>query len=176
MIVLIIGSFVLNSHQVLSASYWAPVWVVLVILTATNLLLSPRLELHEGMGSVGNVALLRLKSGVIGSVISWILLLGGFGLWAVIAFPCASVLMTLGWLNRNGETFRWIESRVDPFLNKKLGRDLLSIPWRLAVSWICGYIIYNLFVPLTFMKHGAVEASQWVGILDERWGNTWRAS
>ena len=159
-IVLIIGVFVLNSHQVLPASNWAPVWVTLVFLTATNLLLSPRLALHEGMGFIGKVAVLRLKTGVVGSVILWILLLSGFGLWAVIAFPCASVLMTLAWLHRNGETFRWIESRGDVFLNKKLGRDLLSVQWRLAVSWICGYIIYNLFVPLTFMKYGAVEAGQ----------------
>jgi len=159
-IVIIIGAFVLNSHQVLSASYWAPVWVALVVLTATNLFLSPRLALHEGMGFVGKVALLRLKTGIVGSLLLWILLLSGYGLWAVIAFPSASVLITLGWLNKNGETFRWIESRDELFLNKKLGRDLLSVQFRLAVSWICGYIIYNLFVPLTFMEHGAVEAGQ----------------
>ena len=32
--------------------------------------------------------------------------------------------------------------------------------WRIAVSWMCGYFIFQLFVPVLFAYRGPLEAGQ----------------
>jgi hypothetical protein len=39
-------------------------------------------------------------------------------------------------------------------------RDIFPLQWRLAVSWISGYFIFQLLTPLVFARHGAVEAGR----------------
>jgi hypothetical protein len=142
-------------------SVWLGVWVVLVAATAVNLWLSPGLAVMEGCGKVGQVARLRLVQSVLGYAILWVALLSGAGLWAATAVPVVSAVCTGYWLKAYGNMLRWLSGRGVDFKNQLSWRtDVLPLQWRISVSWISGYFIFNLFVPLVFVHRGAVEAGR----------------
>lgn len=142
-------------------SMWLGVWVVLVAATAVNLWLSPGLAVMEGCGKVGQVARLRLVQSVLGYAILWVALLSGAGLWAAAAVPVVSAVCTGYWLKAHGNMLRWLSGRVTDVKNQLSWRaDVLPLQWRIALSWASGYLIFNLFTPMVFSHHGAVEAGR----------------
>lgn len=144
-----------------SLPQWFGIWVVLVCATAVNLWLSPGLALMEGIGKVGQVARLRLVQSVLGYALLWATLLTGGGLWAVTVVPVVSALCTGYWLKAHGNTLHWLSCRAVDIKNQVSWRnDVLPLQWRIALSWVSGYLIFNLFTPIVFSRHGAVEAGQ----------------
>lgn len=144
-----------------SMSMWLAVWIVLVVATAVNLWLSPGLAVMEGCGKVGQVARLRLVQSVLGYAILWAALLSGTGLWAAVAVPVVSAVCTGYWVTTHGSILRWLSSRAVDLNNQLRWRtDVLPLQWRIALSWASGYLIFNLFTPMVFSRHGAAEAGR----------------
>lgn len=142
-------------------SVWLGIWVVLVGATAANLWLSPGLAVMEGCGKVGQVARLRLAQSVLGYALLWATLLSGAGLWAATAVPVVSAVCTGYWLKAHGNMLRWLTNRVVDVKNQLGWRtDVLPLQWRIALSWASGYLIFNLFTPMVFSHHGAIEAGR----------------
>lgn len=142
-------------------SVWLGVWIVLVGATAANLWLSPGLAVMEGCGKVGQVARLRLVQSVLGYACLWATLLSGAGLWAATAVPVISAVCTGYWLKSHGNLLPWLSSRITDVKNQLRWRtDVLPLQWRIALSWASGYLIFNLFTPMVFSHHGAVEAGR----------------
>lgn len=140
---------------------WLGVWIVLICATAANLWLSPGLAVMEGCGKVGQVARLRLVQSVLGYGCLWVALLSGAGLWAATTVPVISVACTGYWLKSHGNLLRWLSNRVIDMKNQLRWRtDILPLQWRIALSWASGYLIFNLFTPMVFSRHGAVEAGR----------------
>ena len=51
--------------------------------------------------------------------------------------------------------------RHQPGENKiRWGQEVWPFQWRIAVSWLCGYFIFQLYNPVLFAFHGAVVAGQ----------------
>jgi hypothetical protein len=148
--------FFANRSQEIPIIDWLPAWFILVGLTAVNLYLSPRLAIVEGTGAVGNIARLRLLQSIIGNAVLWALLLCGAQLWATIAIPLISIICTSAWL---GKKALWMKkSRGNSLINWK--RDILPLQWRISLSWMSGYVLFNLFTPIVFSIHGPVEAGR----------------
>jgi len=140
-------------------SEWLPIWCGLVGCTAINLYMSPRLAIVEGTGHVGQVARLRLIQSVLGYGALWVLLLAGAGLWVAAVVPAASPATTWVWLRLRADDLRHTPAAGTsaPFTWRK---DIFPLQWRLAVSWVSGYFIFNLFTPIIFAHHGAKEAGR----------------
>ena len=142
-------------------SLWLGIWVVLICATAINLWISPGLAVMEGCGKVGQVARLRLMQSVLGYACLWVALLAGAGLWAATAVPVISAICTGYWLKAHGNLLSWLSSRTTDAANQLRWRtDVLPLQWRIALSWASGYLIFNLFTPMVFSHHGAVEAGR----------------
>lgn len=142
-------------------SDWLAIWVVLVGATAVNLWLSPRLAMMEGCGKVGHVARLRLGQSVLGYTALWAMLLSGWGLWAATAIPVVGALSTGYWLKAHGNILYWLSSRAADSKHQLTWRkDVFPLQWRIALSWVSGYLIFNLFTPIVFSHYGAIEAGR----------------
>jgi hypothetical protein len=144
---------------------WIGVWFMLVFATSINLALSGQLAICEGLGEVGNVSKLRLIQSVIGSIILWMLLFKGLGLWAILAIPIVNLLGTCYWLQKRklGRSFNlekykkennWVA--VKYFYAKKI----FPLQWRIAISWGSAYFIYNFITPVVFAMQGPIEAGK----------------
>lgn len=145
----------------LAWSQWAPAWFTLVVATAMNLYFSWKMAMIEGFALVRNIAQLRLFQSVIGYALMWAGLFAGGGLWVIIAVPLTTAVATAFWL-KVGSASRvlHIQSNKPPVQAISWRRDILPFQWRIAISWISGYFIFQLFTPLVFRQFGAAEAGR----------------
>jgi hypothetical protein len=138
------------------------IWLVLVLFTAGNLYLSPSFAMLEGMGRVGDVARVRLTQSVAGYFIMWAALSLGAGLAGAPVLAGVGAMYTCYWLARRDRRIRWLRGLDLHGSNDHLTwrRDIFPLQWRIAISWMSGYFILQLLVPLAFSRQGAVAAGQ----------------
>jgi len=161
----IIGIVFFGAKGGLPIDRWAPVWIALVIFTSINLYLSPSLAVLEGIGRVRQVAQLRLIQSAVGYVGLWLALALQAGLYAMPIIPATAAVLGPWWLRRNGLKFpkpRWLAT-VKNLDAVRWRTDVFPLQWRIALSWVSGYFIFNAFTPLIFAHQGAIEAGK-VGI------------
>jgi hypothetical protein len=157
----IVGTVFFSQRGTEPASQWLGAWLVLVVATAVNLWRSPGLAVMEGCGRVGQVARLRLVQSVLGYASLWLALLAGAGLWAATAVPIVSAVCTNYWLKSQGSMLYWLSGRsMDVQHQLHWRQDVFPLQWRIALSWISGYLIFNLFTPVVFSRQGPVEAGR----------------
>lgn len=157
---LIVGGYMFFQREhTLPVGDWGGAWVLMVVFTSINLYLSPHLAVMEGIGRVGNVARLRLYQAIVGSVLMWTGFLSGLALWSVPAVSGTAALMTWLWLRRHGHL------RIAPAVPRSdatLGwrQDVFPLQWKIALSWLSGWFIFNAFTPMLFAHQGAIEAGR----------------
>ena len=138
-------------------------WLLLTVSTATNLRLSASLAVLEGCGQISAVTRMRLVQAVIGSILTWLTMSVGGGLWAMPLLPCVAAIFSYFWIRRNGHVLSALRHRaLDKSVHSHIDwrRDIFPFQWRIAVSWVSGYFIYQLFTPLAFAKLGPIEAGR----------------
>lgn len=152
--------FTNTGHQ--PAPSWLGAWVLLIGLTAVNLWLSPALVVHEACGRVGQVSRLRLGQSMVTSALLWGGLAGGAGLWVVALPPLVGALSTACWLHAQGHPLRWLARlpQDDAAQPLRWRHDVFPLQWRIALSWVSGYFIFNLFTPAVFAHDGPREAGR----------------
>lgn len=147
-------------QQTGEAVHWRFSWFAAAIAASITFQLDPVLSFMEGCGFVADIARLRFFQAVVGSMLAWVSLVAHHGLLApaMIIAGNASVAAIWLWSHRkfllgllrhspSEHRIHWM-SEVWPF------------QWRIAVSWLCGYFIYQLFNPVLFAYQGAVVAGQ----------------
>lgn len=144
-------------------SQWLLPWMLLVTATTYNLSISWRLSLIEGFGLVKEVGLLRLGQSAVGFFVMWVALAAGAQLWVVAAVPIAAAFYTTFWL-RTSEAARLLpaleKNDAFPRVPGIWRREIFPFQWRIAVSWISGFFIFQLFTPIIFKHYGAIESGK----------------
>lgn len=160
------GTWFFSSAQTTTLP-WLLSWWLTVAMTAGNLMVSPWLAVAEGLGRVGNVARVRTMQSILGYGLAWALMANGMGLFALPAIAGAALFGSLLWLYRDSRDLRRVRARGGDALARNAlswRRDLLPFQWRIAVSWASGYVIFQLFTPITFRMYGPVAAGQ-IGLI-----------
>lgn len=151
--------FTLNNHH--STVNWQGVWIWLVIAVAINIFFMPFLALLEGCGRVTEIARLRFIQSVIGSLSAWLVLMAGEGLLALPAMNTGLALTVLIWLWQTKRNFfKGLLAQSIPGVVMKWKTEIWPFQWKIALSWLSGYFIFQLFTPVLFVYKGAVEAGQ----------------
>ncbi|MDE9550833.1 hypothetical protein [Xenorhabdus bovienii] len=154
------GYYFFNKNGHLSLSDWAPAWFAIVAFTAINLFISPYLAILEGIGLVGNVAGLKLFQSIIGYLGLFILLLLGNGLYSISILSGSMAICSCVWLFYN---HNHIILNKSPKNNTKIiswKKDIFPFQWRIALSWLSGYFIFQLINPIIFSNQGEIEAGR----------------
>ncbi len=149
-------------HGMSSLSYgWRMPWILLVLAAIVTFQIDPIFSFLEGCGYVADVARMRLGQAMLASSLAWSALLLHHGLFAPAMAITGQAVYGMGWLlvrrrhlifgllkhKTGGNRIAWI-SEVWPF------------QWRIALSWLCGYFIFQLFNPILFAYQGAVAAGR----------------
>lgn len=110
------------------------------------------LSIAEGCGFVAQVAKMRLFQTLTAALFAWLVLLSGFGLYANAATALATFAVGSLWIHRN--FYHVIKAAIqcpDKSQQGNLWKDeILPMQWRIAISWLSGYFIFNLFNPVAF--------------------------
>lgn len=160
------GTVFFLRHDDLSPQKWLGPWIALVMAASLNLYLSPSLALIEGTGRVGEVARLRLYQSMAGYGLAVAALACGMGLWASSMIAAASAIGSGVWLLRHGPVLRWLRRRpANALARVEWKTEIFPFQWRIALSWISGYFIFQLFVPMVFVNQGAAQAGRFGMVL-----------
>jgi len=139
---------------------WSLPWILLAITTSFNLLISPILAFIQGLGRVKEIANFQLIAQVFKLIVVFVSLLLGFKLYVLgignlVLFITMFIFVTakfriqlIGvWKIKNIE-------KVDYF------KEIFPYQWKIALSWLSGYFIFQLFNPVLFATEGPKVAGQ----------------
>ena len=135
-------------------------WLLVVIASSLTFQIDPIFSFLEGCGYVREVARTRLRQSLFSTALGWSVFLLHRGLFAPGFFILGQALaggyflftkrtLLLPLLRHSTESFRihW-------------GTEVWPFQWRIAVSWLAGYLTSQLFVPTIMNSRGPVEAGQ----------------
>lgn len=154
-----VGAYLFNREASIGTEEWLGPWLLLTACTAVNLYFSPLLAATEGCGMVGQVSRLRMIQGMVGSVVCWLMLLGGLALWAIPAQALVMAISTPYWLNASQHVLKKFQAHAGP-TDLNWFKEIFPFQWRLALSWMSGYLMYQLFTPMMFARVGAEAAGK----------------
>jgi hypothetical protein len=139
---------------------WQMPWVAAVLATTLTFQMDPLFAFLEGCGRVPDVARMRVNQAVAGSLMAWTAFFLHYGLFAPAMIIAGQALA--------GGSFLFTQRRLllPLFRHDSTGnivswrREIWPFQWRIAISWLCGYFIFQLFNPVLFAYRGATEAGR----------------
>lgn len=160
-ILLIVGFIFFNAYGKDEDVHWQAPWILLALATSLSALMSPLLAFTEGLGRVKDIAKLRLMQQITQLITLFLFFFLGLKLYAApLAFMCALfigfIYFFLTDLKRLLIRF-WKKLDLDRIDYKK---EIFPFQWKIALSWISGYFIFQLFNPVLFATEGPIVAGQ----------------
>lgn len=155
------GSYFFSAHEHAGDHvFWRIPWYIAALAATLTFQLDPFLSFMEGCGFVPNVARVRLAQAVTGSSLAWMALAAHHGLFAPAMVISGNAGVAFIWLFRRRNLLVSLLRRRPGEKQVHWMREVWPFQWRIAVSWLCGYFIYQLFNPVLFAYKGAVAAGQ----------------
>jgi len=140
---------------------WKLPWILISIGTALNLFISPLMSILMGLDKMKDVMKMRFYQQLIFPLFNWIGLMLGWHLYVLGISSILSVVFVM--------TYCSVTSLKGIIVNlwrvhitDKVGyrKEIFPYQWKIALSWISGYFIYQLFNPVLFATEGAEIAGQ----------------
>ncbi len=140
---------------------WHLPWLLLAIGTALNFLVAPILSFIEGLGKVKEVAKIRFIQQILHPVIVW----GGLSIGSKLYVSGADAIiriLVVFFIIFYSPFFRILKNIWDDVGEDKVSYmgEIFPLQWKIALSWISGYFIFQLFNPVLFATEGAKVAGQ----------------
>lgn len=140
---------------------WKLPWLLLSFSTALKLFQSPFTAIFNGLGRVKDMMQITFYQQLILPISQWVMFACGLKLYVV---GISSMLGVLVWF-----VFVYGSNLRELYLNLIKGeiterisyfKEIFPYQWKIALSWISGYFIFQLFNPVLFATEGAVVAGQ----------------
>lgn len=140
---------------------WKFPWALICFATAINIFQSPFISIFMGLGRVKEMSKIGFWQQMIVPIVNWVGLAMGLNLYVL---GIANLLSIFIW-----QLFVWetglAKIVVNLWKNKITERvsyikEIFPYQWKIALSWISGYFIFQLFNPVLFATEGAVVAGQ----------------
>lgn len=140
---------------------WQSPWIILSLTTSLSLMLSPILAFIEGLGRIKEIAKIRAIQQIVQIILVFTFFMLGFKLYssplaAIIAF---SIIPTWILFTHRKKTLLFIWNKIDVY-KVNYRREIFPYQWKIALSWISGYFIFQLFNPVLFATEGPIVAGQ----------------
>jgi hypothetical protein len=139
---------------------WGIPWIFLAVGTSLNLFLSPIIAFLQGIGKIKEIARFQLISQAIRLLLVWSGLFFGLGLFVLGIGSICYFLITIIIISH--KYFKLIFNIFKIDLTEKISyyKEIFPYQWKIAVSWISGYFIFQLFNPVLFATEGPQVAGQ----------------
>lgn len=140
---------------------WQIPWLLVCVGTALKLFQSPFTSFFMGVGKVKEMSAIMFYQQIIIPLATWIGLVCGCKLYVLGISYLLSVLVWQFYVQCHKMHHilvnlwkQQITERVEYF------KEIFPYQWRIAISWVSGYFIFQLFNPVLFATEGAVVAGQ----------------
>ncbi len=140
--------------------HWRLPWIAVVLASSITFQIDPVFSFLEGCGYVARVARTRLSQSITGSTLAWMALLLHHGLFAPALLITGQAIAGLIWISRRRRMLLGL-------LRHPVGQHAIDwwsevwpFQWRIAVSYACGFFIFQLFNPILFRYWGPAAAGR----------------
>jgi O-antigen/teichoic acid export membrane protein len=140
--------------------FWRIPWCAAALATTVTFQLDPIVSFLEGCGFVPSVARLRLAQAMSGSALAWLMLILHHGLFAPAMILSANAVVAAIWFFRRRNLLLSLLRHSPGEHRIQWMTEVMPFQWRIAVSWLCGYFIYQLYNPVLFAYKGPIAAGQ----------------
>ncbi len=140
---------------------WVLPWWSACVCAGLSLVLQPVGALLEGCNQMPFIYGLRTFTRIETAVVGWIAVWGGASLFTgpVTVFSMVVVLMGAYWWRWHG-LLRELRQAPEGGESISWRHEIWPFQWRIAISCVSGYFIFNFFTPVLFYFHGPVLAGQ----------------
>lgn len=161
-IIVVIGIAYFNHYAIPDDNIsWQMPWYLLSFSTAVKLFQSPFTSLYKGLGKVKEMNEITFYQQLIIPVTQWTLFACGLKLYVV---GISSLLGVIVWWIFVLNTGLWkilynlLKEKIIETISYM--KEIFPYQWKIALSWISGYFIFQLFNPVLFATEGAIVAGQ----------------
>jgi O-antigen/teichoic acid export membrane protein len=162
----LLGQFFFRTNPSNNAPDWELAWWFAAACAACSALLTPVLSLLEGCNRVRKVHGVRLTQSIASRLAAKAAIVTGAGLLTVALARAVTVVVGVLGLFREGSRLllpaysRANSVPVRETHSISFRHEIWPLQWRIALSWLSGYVLYSLFTPVIFAFHGPVAAGQ----------------
>jgi len=139
---------------------WLLPWFLLSIGTTLFFMLSPFIAYIEGLGKVKEVAQIRLGQQLITMFVIWTGLFLGFKLYVGGVGTLIGVCVLTYFIFRKFSSLLCNIYSIKITEKVSYRNEIFPFQWKIALSWVSGYFIFQLFNPVLFATEGAIVAGQ----------------
>jgi hypothetical protein len=138
---------------------WQVPWLAIVAANSAAMLSQGYLVITEGLNQVEWLA----KTKLLGNFLRTATLLGAlFAGWELYSLPVSVFVQAMVHFLSIQIRWRKLFNAIgkNGALRWATAKEMLPMQWRLGISWLSGYVIFNLCVPLLFDRIGPEAAGQ----------------
>jgi O-antigen/teichoic acid export membrane protein len=140
---------------------WRLPWMILCLASSAYLVLDPLLAILEGLGKVKEIAKIRLVHQTVYIVGVITFLFSGCKLYsAPLATSLAFLVVLAMCLFSDHARILLNLSKIKGTWKVNYLKEIFPFQYKIALSWISGYFIFQLFNPILFATEGPVVAGQ----------------
>lgn len=140
---------------------WQLPWILVCVGTALKLFQSPFNSIFMGIGKVKEMSAIMFYQQIVIPLATWIGLICGWKLYVLGIGYLLSVLVWLSYVHSHSLHRILVNlSKEQIFERVEYVKEIFPYQWRIALSWVSGYFIFQLFNPVLFATEGAVVAGQ----------------
>lgn len=137
---------------------WAASWAAFIFAVFLTQLVSLELALIEGGKSPPLAWSIRFFQELVSGVVLIGALIAGAGLWSLAAYWTTRFGFAALWLAVTGSAFDDPSGPVDTVFNWH--KDVWPFQWKIGLSILCGFLIFQAFNPIVLVEQGPVVAGQ----------------
>ena len=140
---------------------WQGPWLLLTFSTSIKLFQSPFTAIFNGLGKVREMNEVTFYQQLIIPTTQWVLFACGVKLYVVGVSSFLGVVVWCFYVWRTG-LWRILYGLIKEKVTETVSymKEIFPYQWKIALSWISGYFIFQLFNPVLFATEGAVVAGQ----------------
>jgi hypothetical protein len=151
--------FVSQSAKIAGIAWLTP-WVLLVIFTSGCMLINPFYSVIEGTGKIAEIALLRMSQELVSALLLWWALHARLGLLSACVYQGCRFVIGSVWLSTRYGRILWGLAGKSGEERISWSQEIFPLQWKIALSWIGGYLATQLFNPVIFAYDGPVAAGR----------------
>lgn len=140
---------------------WMIPWIFISFFSMIGLFTAPFFSFTKGLGLVTEMAEMGFYVTIISTLVSWACFIYGLSLYSIIFSQFVGTLYSFYYFFHH-HLFRVIVGiwRIKVTERVSYMQEIFPQQWRIAMSWISGYFIFNFMNPVVFATSGAVAAGQ----------------
>ena len=158
----IIGYIFFNHYSLTNTDVnWSSPWILLTLSTSLLLFINPILGFLQGLGRVKETSKILLYQQIITLVTTSIVLVCKGGLWTLGIANLLSVIFVMIYLffSDNLIILKNLYNKINIW-RIEYKKEILPYQYKIALSWISGYLIFQLFNPVIFAYDGPIIAGK----------------